>query len=235
MVCKHVGAQSYVLGSLVPDLKARLASMCGVSTALGRNFFRRPQMPVDSKLLVARALLLCKGLFSAGTWPTLNASEYKKLHQALMKVFGGRIVSGWHNKMYSFVVAYQEHQLAAPIHLVRQLRLCLLRRVCERAPGHLLPLLVSGVGPSVLGFSAVVDDIRMFARHFLPMAHFLEASVPEIVALVRASSKSFSRNVANALKDVGPVLQLVRYCRRGAVETVMKSSCLPEPYLRTVS
>ena len=46
-------------------------------------------------LCLARALLVSKGLFSAGTWPTLNAFEHKKLH--------------WHNTMYSFAVAYQEH------------------------------------------------------------------------------------------------------------------------------
>ena len=51
-------------------------------------------------------------------------------------------------------------------------------------------------------FSAVVDDLGMFARHFLPMAHFLEASIPEIIAFVRASPRGFSKNVANALKDV---------------------------------
>ena len=66
-VYKHVGTQSCVSGSLAPELKARLASMHGVSTALGRYVFRRPQMPVASKLLVARALLLSKGLFSVGT------------------------------------------------------------------------------------------------------------------------------------------------------------------------
>ena len=86
---KHVGTQSCVSGSLAQELKSRLASMHGVSTSLGRYFFRRPQMPVASKLLVARALLLSKRLFSAGTWPTLNASEHKKLHQARMKVIGG--------------------------------------------------------------------------------------------------------------------------------------------------
>ena len=201
-VYKHVGTQSCVSGSLAPELKSRLASMQGVSTSLGRYFFRRPQMPIASKLLVARALLLSKGLFSAGTWPTLNASEHKKLHQALMKVFGGCIVPGWHNKMYSFTAAHREHQIAAPIHLVRQLRLGLFRRVCERAPDDLLPLLVSGCKAKRSWFSAVVDDLRMFARHFLPMAHFLEASIPEIIAFVRASPRGFSRNVANALKDV---------------------------------
>ena len=111
-------------------------------------------------------------------------------------------MGGWHNKMYSFAVAYQEYQLAAPIHLVRQLRLGLFRRVCESAPVDLLPILVSGFKAKRSWFSAVVDDLRMFARHFQHMAHFLEASVPEIVAFVRVSPKSFSKNVANALKDV---------------------------------
>ena len=202
-VYKHVGTQSCVSGSLAPELKARVASMHGVSTSLGRYFFRRPQIPVPTKLLAARALLLSKGLFSAGTWPTLNASEHRKLHQAIMKVFGGCIVSGWHSKMYSFSVAHQEHHLAAPIHLARQLRLGLFRRVCERAPEDLLPLLVSGSKAKRSWFSAVVDDLRLFARHFQPMAHFLEASVPEIIAFVRAAPRNFSKNVANALKDVG--------------------------------
>ena len=176
-VYKHVGAQPWVSGSLEPELKARLASVHGVSTALGRYFFWRAQMPVGSKLLVARALLLSKALFSAGTWPTLNACEHKKLHQALMKVLGACMFSGWQNKMYSFALAYQEHQLSAPIHLVRQLRLGLFRRVCERALVDLLPLLVSGFGTKRSWFAAVVEDIRLCARHFLPMAHLLVAIV----------------------------------------------------------
>ena len=55
---KHVGAQSCVSGSLATELKARFASMHVVAAALGRYFFRRPQMSVCPKLLVARALLL---------------------------------------------------------------------------------------------------------------------------------------------------------------------------------
>ena len=34
-----------------------------------------------------------------------------------------------------------------------------------------------------------MSSFSAVARHFLPMAHFLEASVPEIVAFVRASTK----------------------------------------------
>ena len=143
-------------------------------------------MLVGSKLMVARALLLSKGLLSAGTWPTLNASEQKRLHQALVKVFGGCMFSGWHDKMYSFALACQEHQLSAPIHLVRQLRLGLFRRVCERAPVDLLPLLVSGFRAKRSCFAAVLEDIRLFHESFLcglvlQLIRYCRLSVAEIV------------------------------------------------------
>ena len=59
-----------------------------------------------------------------------------------------------------------EHQLSAPIHLVRQLRLGLFRRVCERAPVDLLPLLVSGFGAKRSWFAAVVEGHSPFCASF---------------------------------------------------------------------
>ena len=133
--------------------------------------------------------------------------------------------------MYSCTKAYQEYQLPAPIHLVRQLRLGLLRRVCVwnlplLVTAYLLPLHDSGIKAKRSWFSAVETfGFLLVISH--PWLIFLDATVPEIIANVRASPKWF-------VKECGPALQLMRYCRLGVAKTVTKSSSLPRPDQRTV-
>ena len=62
----------------------------------------------------------------------------------LMKVFGGCIVPGWHNKNVFLHGCAWRAPNCGPHSSGEQLRLGLFRRVCERALDDLHPLLVSG-------------------------------------------------------------------------------------------
>ena len=120
----------------------RLAAMRSACTGLRHGFFRSASAAPECKLQVAKAVLLSKGLFNAGTWPALHACEMKRVHSAVMDVYGHALGFGTEaGRRLSHARLLEDYRLLAPAILVLFLRVCLFLRIATKGPRLLLPLL----------------------------------------------------------------------------------------------
>ena len=104
--------------------------MAAATTALSWRFLKRASIPVDRKVLAVRSVILTKGLFNAGTWPSLFAAEFNRMHTSIMRIYARVLDDGYdpnHVVPYEYMLKW--HKVTAPYLLLMCLRVNLFVRL----------------------------------------------------------------------------------------------------------
>ena len=86
---KHVGTLTCCMDTMQPEISVKLVAMNATFKQLKPAFLNRPAIATKKRLLLARSVLLSKGLFQARTWPVLYSAEMLRVHRATMKMYSG--------------------------------------------------------------------------------------------------------------------------------------------------
>ena len=81
----HLGSRMVSAGTLMPEIRARMASMREAARPLVAKVLRRTTVPVHKRLMVARAVLFSKGLFQAAVWPNLQAGQGVRMRSCMLR------------------------------------------------------------------------------------------------------------------------------------------------------
>ena len=84
---KHLGGWLNAANNFVGELAYRGALMTQAMHPIKKKFLHVENIPMREKNHVVGALVLSRGLHTAGAWPTLNTGEHHKLEGSLSKVF----------------------------------------------------------------------------------------------------------------------------------------------------
>ena len=86
-VYKRLGQHTVANNSMMPEVKARWK---GCEQALGpiaTKCIENPKVPIDSKIGVARSVMLSRNTFAASAWPILLPREQKVFDTAIFHVW----------------------------------------------------------------------------------------------------------------------------------------------------
>eukprot|EP00973_Karenia_brevis_P065985 9170772-Karenia_brevis.AAC.1 len=106
-----------------PEIHSRVAKFNITWIPLRRRFFANSLIPYESKLTVMQSVMLAGILFQAGTWPILTSSEYSKLHTPIMRLYREICRDMYYEAWESDESLLLRCNLAAPMNLLRALRL----------------------------------------------------------------------------------------------------------------
>ena len=196
-VYRHLGSRTAVSGSLHPEFNARLAAMREDLAKLAPRFFRFSAASVSSKLHAAKAILFAKGLHLCGTWPALSATETKRLHHSVMKVYarcclGALNADPWPQQ--AFRALHAQHGITAPVHLVLQARLLLLNRLLQKGPVDVIALLAASQPARRFWWAAVQADMAIVTAH-ADVDLLRASSFEEQLLAIKSNPKRFRKEL----------------------------------------
>ena len=157
---RHVGTRQTVGGTLMPEIRQRMATMSDTSHKMAPTI-KSDAIDSKHKYIIVKSMLLSKGLFQAGAWPVLQTSELSKVHAGVMRLY--RKIDGsdgpltpWRNDD----AIVEQHSLAAPRVLLTVLRLLLFARVLAKGSKALLVVLASAVKAKRSWLGSVHMDLK---------------------------------------------------------------------------
>ena len=92
---KHVGTLTCSTDTMQPEITAKIICMNETFNKLRPTFLNRKSIPIQKRILLSQSVLFTKGLFQAGTWPTLHTAEIVRVHKAVMKIYASIYVWRW--------------------------------------------------------------------------------------------------------------------------------------------
>ena len=157
---RHLGTHDSVSESLQDEISARMSALRTAFSQLRAPFLSSSVASPQQRSLVARSVLLSKGLFQAGTWPALYASELSRVHSTIMKVY-----QAMHEPELGERCSHQrlvsEGGVVAPGALLIHMRLRLFVRLCEKASPCILALLFEGMAHKRSWLASVWRDLQL--------------------------------------------------------------------------
>ena len=191
-VYKHLGTQTSICMSMIPEIKTRMAAMRGAFAGLRSRFFRARDISIDKKKHVSKALLLTRGLFQAGAWPELQANEYKRVHVAVMSVFRSFLKDDYlDGEWESDDSLINRHMLLAPMNILRFLRVSLFARIVRDRACHVMLAVAAASGATRAWIDAVGRDFAWMASRSAAFRSLVGAPFSEWTARCLLSPKRF--------------------------------------------
>eukprot|EP00973_Karenia_brevis_P046822 6496805-Karenia_brevis.AAC.1 len=139
-----------------------MSGMSNVFKGLRKQFLRRRDISIHSRLNVVKMALLSRGLYNAATWPRLYAAELDRVHKRVMQVYETVFDDGYSpGRHIPHEHILQQPDVLAPFILLLYLRMSLFVRVCCRALGILFDVLVAGADARRSWLAAVRADLRL--------------------------------------------------------------------------
>eukprot|EP00973_Karenia_brevis_P056348 7837488-Karenia_brevis.AAC.1 len=201
---KHVGTMTTVSGTMNPEIVMRMSSLRSTMIAVQRPLLKQPRVHENAKISVTKALLLTRGLFQAGAWPSLTVAEAKKVHAPIMQVYR-RIAAC---RPYTFDREWPSDDdlveklgVSAPKVLLCTARLLLLLRVLRAKPIPVLVALAYGSSARRSWISAVRADVSFMCRHSDKWQHLAQLPFEKVLEVFAADIKSAKRMVLAASSD----------------------------------
>eukprot|EP00973_Karenia_brevis_P056068 7797788-Karenia_brevis.AAC.1 len=151
---------------MTPEIKHRSGVMLGTVSKLKPRFFNNSWVSVDTKSHVMTSVILCRGLYNAGTWPDLTRGEHACLHSGVMRVY--RTVNKdpyLVNRIESDESVVNRNSFLMPINLVRLARLRLMVRIVQHASLHLCALLAVAASNSRSWVYALRKDLHWLSTN----------------------------------------------------------------------
>ena len=149
---KHVGTTTCSTGSLQPEISTRIGSMNNAFKPLRSVFLTRQNIPIE-RLLLCQAVLYTKGLFQAGTSPTLHTSEMMRVHKAIMGIYSSLFdtCGSFQDRISHHEISKHERFVAPAVMIIfcvffiySCLHACASRNTCDLFPNYRLEPVLDG-------------------------------------------------------------------------------------------
>ena len=171
-----------------------------VTRALSGNFFCRPGVGLEPKLLIFRSVLLSKGLFQAGTWPLLYTGEFIRIHKQIMRIYSSIVDAGvpvTQRRSHEEVLGVQG--VVAPFVLLVVLRVSVLIRTVVKAPPIILVSLLESRGGHRAWIDAVELDLKFLASHSSAFAKIGKSNIAEWIDVIRRKPEAIKDALSKAM------------------------------------
>ena len=211
---KHLGSKRDSTESMATEVKARCATIAGIVGRLRARILANDSIPRKPKANILKACLLSRVLFNAGTWPTLTAAEYTRLHTCILKPTRSIAASIERTTAediaapatsidevsgdFAWLSDQQVYELTgtcAPFITLVRLRVLLLLRVQAAAP-HNLRCALAAAAPARRSWVRTIGvDLQWLATHTSEFAHWVGLSLVQRVNDAAADPKGTRRRV----------------------------------------
>ena len=151
------------------EVAARCAIIRTTFGKLRRKLFANFRLPLQKRLVIFQVYVLSKGIFQAGTWPTLPPPVMKKFTRCIIDCY--RVITGHYygNPDGKCIIddgeLCEQYDLMAPATMLRVARLSLFSRVCVKAPEDFRAMLVSMCEVSDSWVGALLLDLKWLTLH----------------------------------------------------------------------
>lgn len=183
---RHLGTRMVSAGTLMPEIKARMASMREAARPLVGRVLRRTSVPVPKRLAVAKAVMFSKGLFQAAVWPKLQAREYAVVHAQVMSIL--RHVLAQDNVKDGVFVSDNEvvRRLGAmaPACLLIESKFGFFVRCLVRQSPDLLKLIFAGRRAKRSWLAGLMADLSFMADNGEQFSELRGASLKQWIAVI---------------------------------------------------
>jgi hypothetical protein len=197
---KHVGTITCSTDTMQPEITSKLSGMNATFKALKPTFLTRSAISVDKRLLLAQSVLMSKGLFQAGTWPSLYTAELARVHKSIMKIYSSIFGAGNQERISHATISKNE-SFVAPAIIISFLRISLFIRVCMKAPPQFLNMLSCAMGGSRSWLHSVANDLKYMVAHSSSFAAYSASILPDWVAVIRKNPRKFKQCLINATRE----------------------------------
>ena len=168
-------------------------------TSLRKQVLKKESIDTGKRFVIARTVLLSRGLYQCAAWPSLNASEYASVHSAVMRVYRSVDGSDVPDSRLSDDALLAKNGLAAPRNLLTAARLLLFFKVVVHAPMILLVVLAHASPARRSWLSSVKNDLAWLAAYGQNLQHMADASIADWVAACKGDAKRIRINVHTAM------------------------------------
>ena len=111
---------------------------------------RNPGLAMSKKVNILQTYVLSKGLFQAGTWPTLKPNLYKRFHSCILSMYRDVCGHKFHNKdddispaeIFNDDDVIYKYGFVCPRTMLRLAKLTLFCRVVLKFPPSIIGLLL---------------------------------------------------------------------------------------------
>ena len=185
---RHLGTRMVSAGTLMPEIRARMASMREAARPLVGKVLRRTAVPVHKRLMVARAVMFSKGLFQAAVWPKLQAREYAAVHAQVMSILR-HVLAQDSVKDGAFVndnEVVRRLGAMAPAGIFIESNLGFFVRCVLRQSPDLLKLIFAGRRAKRSWLAGLMADLSFLADNGEQLSELRGASLKQWVAIIRS-------------------------------------------------
>ena len=161
---RHLGGVISGSGDLGPEIGPKMAIVRQTAQRLKRPFLRDPAVPVRTKAQVIQSLILSRGLYLAGCWPSLLPREARALKRSLIDSLRPLLGHSPVDQRQSDDEVIHALGVLIPVRLLTLMRVHVAIRVAERAPLQVLILLFAARSASRSWVSALECDLEHLAQ-----------------------------------------------------------------------
>jgi hypothetical protein len=138
----HLGTKLDYKLSIDNELQTRIAQAKEAIRPYQHTIFKNPNIPIATKTQIIQSLSLSRLLYNTETWPTLNKSQSKRFHAAVIKIYRTALLATYNSTDHlPDHLILQQTQLPHPTDLLRQRRLNYATRAYQHAPDILFAVL----------------------------------------------------------------------------------------------
>ena len=156
----HLGSAVDVTGNVAKDIQRRLSHAREAARPLRKHVFGCPQVPLPTRAMLFRSLVMSRLLHNVGSWVRLTQTNRQSWQGGCISLYrqlltGQDVTAFFHNHDLCHKL-----RLPPPLALLRFERLRLFALVACRGSVDLLRVLEAGIGDSGCWLSAVSEDIQ---------------------------------------------------------------------------
>lgn len=198
---KHVGTTCCVSGTLGPEISYRANTMKHANTILKKSLFSNPKASLETKVVFAKAVLLTKNSYNAGTWPILNKAEAKRFHTAVMSIYKNLDVSSYSNtNNISHREIIAQTGLTSLLVALRLQRLHLFVRAVVSGPISVLIMITEASAAKRSWIRAIITDLKWYSERSSEYPYEDDRSIHQW-AQEANSSKKVRRDIYKVCND----------------------------------
>ena len=201
---KHLGTRVSFAPSSGEEAKVRAGIIGQDVRTFRRRLLAQDGVPVEKRLTLAKAVLMSRGLYQAGTWAVLDGHPFRKLHHAVMSVYRALSSSYWRGNAVSLPSDDEVlRNLGAPSlgMLIKVARLQLFGRIAIKMPSTLLLALCCAMPLKTSWLSVVRFDLSWLASVSSEIRS--DSSLSDWSAFIRANPKGYRRMISEASHKFG--------------------------------
>ena len=160
----HLGSAVDVTGNVAKDIQRRLGHARAAARPLRRQVFGCPQVPLPTRCMLFRSLVLSRLLHNVGSWVHLTQTNRQSWQGGCISLYRQLLLGRDATAFFHNHDLCQKLRLPPPLDLLRFQRLRLLALVANRGNAGLLRVLEAGIGDSGCWLTAALGDLQWLGR-----------------------------------------------------------------------